>query len=78
MSAFRTCQQRQTEERQRQKQAYDRLYMTTVWVPGTDGGMVPHHDATILHQGATSIRFQTRYGHVLEQHGIFKVETRRR
>jgi hypothetical protein len=75
MAIFKECQR----EELAQQQAQRANTMITVWMPGPDGQRpFPYWDVEILHRGSDYIRFRTRDGGVIEQHGSFRIETGKR
>jgi hypothetical protein len=66
-------------EARAQEQAQKDLYMTVVWIPNpVDGGMMPYMDAEVLEKETSFVKFRASNGNIIEQHGIFKIENRKR
>jgi len=62
-----------------QQQAERANTTITVWMPtGPDGRLLPYGDVEILNKGSDYVRFRTRDGQVMEQHGSFRIETSKR
>lgn len=75
MSVQRECQR---EQATKQTQV-ERADVTTVWIPVSVGnGMRPYEDVEVLGKGNDYIRFRTHDGQVIEQHGMFRMETTKR
>ena len=78
MSIARTCQQEQWKKDQASQAAYRAANETVVWIPSPMGGMMPRRDVQILEQGAAFVKFQMKDGQVIEQHGPYRIEIRKR
>ncbi len=75
MVIFKECQHEQLA----QQQAERANTTITVWMPtGPDGRLLPYGDVEILNKGSDYVRFRTRDGQVMEQHGSFRIETSKR
>jgi hypothetical protein len=75
MAVFKECQHEQLAHQQAQRANT----MVIVWMPaGPDGRLIPYSDVEILDKGSDYVRFRTREGQVVEQHGSFRIETQRR
>jgi len=75
MAIFKECQHQQLAQQQAQRANTT----VTVWMPtGPDGRLLPYEDVEILDKGSDYIRFRTRDGQVMEQHGSFRIETSKR
>ncbi len=75
MAVYNECQREQLAQ-----QGVERANTAvTVWMPGPGGyGLIPYSDVEILGRGSDYIRFRTRDGHIMEQHGSFRIEAERR
>jgi DNA-binding LytR/AlgR family response regulator len=77
MSILRECQRESFEK----KQAEQSNIETTVWIPVSGGEgirLIPYGDVEVLEKGNEYVRFRTRDGQVIEQHGTFRIETAKR
>jgi hypothetical protein len=75
MSIFKECQREQLARQQAERANT----IVTVWMPtGPDGRLFPYWDVEILDKGNDYVRFRTRDGQVMEQHGSFRIETSKR
>jgi hypothetical protein len=53
--------------------------VTTVWAPlAASGRRIPYVDVQIITQDRDYIKFRTKEGEVIEQHGDYTVQTRQR
>jgi len=53
--------------------------VTTVWAPlAATGRRIPYVDVQIIRQDRDYIKFRTKDGEVIEQHGDYTVQTRQR
>jgi hypothetical protein len=75
MAVLKECQHEQLAQQQAQRANT----MITVWMPtGPDGRLIPYRDVEILDKGNDYVRFRTRDGDVMEQHGSFRIEASKR
>jgi len=76
-SAFNVWMKKEFHQKKEIDYARVARQQTIVWVPGMNG-MIAYADVEVLKQDANLIRFRTKDGQVLEQHGVFRVEIRNR
>jgi hypothetical protein len=61
------------------RQAEKLTRVTNVWMPHPiTGQRFPYYDVEVLEKGNDFVRFRTKDGQVLEQHGTFSIETKKR
>src|SRR5260370_35178057 len=66
-------------DRSNDEAARKRNTVTTVWAPlAATGRRIPYVDVQIITQGRDYIKFRTKEGEVIEQHGEYTVQTRPR
>ena len=66
-------------ERTAQRQAEQAAYQTIALLPNPQtGGKSAYVDVQILDKSAASVTFRTSNGQVIEHHGTYQIETRKR
>lgn len=75
VAVFRECQRQHVEKQRVQKQIQSILYTTVVSVPGPNGRFMFYRDVQVIEKGPAMIRFRTSTGEVIEQHGMYRIET---
>jgi hypothetical protein len=69
VAVFKECQHEQLAQRA--------STVVTVWMPGPLG-LRPYVDVEILDKESDYIRFRTKDGQIIEQHGSFRIEASKR
>jgi hypothetical protein len=78
MSVQQTCQKDNWQKQKAKEAAFRAEYQTIVWITGPSGGLIPRRDVQILDQGPSFVKFRTKEGELFEQHGAYRIETRKR
>jgi hypothetical protein len=75
LAIFMAFQHQCQQERGSQRPPKQANIVTTVWIPGPEGGMMPYAGVEVLEHGTAFVKFRTENDQIIEQHGPYRIET---